>query len=90
MLLLLSPAKSLDYATPLPKGLAHTLPAFMPEHGAGLIDTLRTLAPQDVAALMSISDRLAALNVARYAAWQPEATRRQRPPGAAGLQRRRL
>ncbi len=73
MLLLLSPAKSLDYDTPLPKGLAHTLPAFMPE-AAQLIEVLRTLGPQDVAALMSISDRLAALNVARYAAWQPEAT----------------
>jgi hypothetical protein len=28
MLILLSPAKSLDFDTPLPPGLAHTLPAF--------------------------------------------------------------
>ncbi len=73
MLLLLSPAKSLDYDTPLPPRLPHTLPAFMSE-AAQLVEALRTLAPQDVAQLMSISDRLAALNVARYAAWQTEAT----------------
>ena len=31
MLFLLSPAKSLDYDTPLPGGLPHTLPAFVPQ-----------------------------------------------------------
>ncbi len=30
MLFLLSPAKSLDYDTPLPPGLAHTLPPVHP------------------------------------------------------------
>ncbi len=73
MLFLLSPAKSLDYESPLPPGLPHTLPHFTPE-AAQLVAALRTQAPQDLAALMSISDKLAALNVARYAAWQPEAT----------------
>ena len=73
MLFLLSPAKSLDYDTPLPDRLPHTLPQFIPQSQA-LIDVLRELAPQDVASLMSISDKLAALNVARYAAWSPEFT----------------
>src|SRR6218665_1933578 len=73
MLFLLSPAKSLDYDTPLPDRLPHTLPQFVPQSQA-LIDVLRELAPQDVASLMSISDKLAALNVARYAAWSPEFT----------------
>lgn len=68
MLFLLSPAKSLDYASPVPKGLAHTLPAF-PAQTRALIATLRAHSPQDIAALMSISDKLAALNVARYAAF---------------------
>ncbi len=70
VLFLLSPAKSLDYDTPLPAGLPHTLPAFVPD-AQRLIAVLREKSPQEVAALMSISDPLAALNVARYAAWQP-------------------
>ena len=73
MLFLLSPAKSLDYDTPLPAGLAHTLPAFMPEAGQ-LIAVLREKSPQEIASLMSLSDPLAALNVARYAAWRPRPT----------------
>lgn len=73
MLLLLSPAKSLDYATPLPPDLAHTLPPFIPE-SAQLIEVLREQTPQSLAALMGLSDKLATLNVARYAAWHPEFT----------------
>ena len=73
MLFLLSPAKSLDYDSPIPAQLPHTLPQFLPQSQA-LIDVLRTLAPQDIASLMSISDKLAALNVARYAAWNPTFT----------------
>lgn len=73
VLFLLSPAKSLDYDTPLPAGLPHTLPAFVPDTQR-LIAVLREKSPQEVAALMSISDPLAALNVARYAAWQPRFT----------------
>jgi len=73
MLLLLSPAKALDYETPLPSGLAHTLPAFM-DDSARLIDVLRQYSPQQIASLMSLSDSLAALNVARYAAWSPQCT----------------
>ena len=73
VLFLLSPAKSLDYDTPLPAGLPHTLPAFVPD-AQRLIAVLREKSPQEVAALMSISDPLAALNVARYAAWQPRFT----------------
>ncbi len=73
MLLLLSPAKSLDYDTPLPEGLPHTTPSFVAQ-SAALIDVLRTQSPQDIAALMDLSDKLAALNVARYQAWRPRFT----------------
>lgn len=73
MLLLLSPAKSLDYTSPLPEGLPHTLPPF-PAQSAQLIDVLRHETPQSLAQLMGLSDKLAALNVARYAAWSPEFT----------------
>ena len=70
MLILLSPAKSLDYATPLPDGMAarSTAPQFVPQ-SSQLIALLRQQTPQTLASLMKISDPLAALNVARYQAW---------------------
>jgi len=73
MLLLLSPAKSLDYETPLPAGLKHTLPPFI-DQSSELIDVLRLQTPQSLATLMGLSDKLATLNVARYAAWSPKFT----------------
>ena len=36
-----------------------------------MIDTLKTLVPAQVAQLMTLSDELATLNVARFGAWQP-------------------
>ena len=74
MLFLLSPAKTLDYESPLPD-VPHTLPAFA-EDSARLIEVLRRKNPADIASLMSISDPLAALNVARYQAWSPKFTAR--------------
>ena len=75
MLFLLSPAKTLDYDTPVPAAIARkaTDPLFTSQ-AAELIGVLRRKKPVEVAALMELSDALAALNVARYAAWQPEAT----------------
>ena len=73
MLFLLSPAKSLDYETPLPADLPHTQPQFVPQSQA-LIEVLRQQSPQQIASLMSISDKLAALNGARYEAWSPKFT----------------
>jgi uncharacterized protein len=72
MLFLLSPAKSLDYETPL-SPTPHSAPLFVPQSRV-LIDLLRQQSPQQIASLMSLSDKLAALNVARYAAWSPKAT----------------
>jgi cytoplasmic iron level regulating protein YaaA (DUF328/UPF0246 family) len=74
MLFLLSPAKTLDYASPVPD-LPHTLPAFL-EDSARLIEVLRHKSPQQLATLMEISDPLAALNAARYQAWTPKFTAR--------------
>ena len=79
MLILLSAAKSLDLDTPLPAELPHTLPQFRQE-AAQLIEVLRPLAPQQVASLMHLSDALAALNVARYAAWSPRFTAKNARP----------
>ncbi|MGQ9724225.1 MAG: peroxide stress protein YaaA [Tepidimonas sp.] len=69
MLYILSPAKALDYETALPTERS-TEPLFV-DDAAELIEVLRTKTPQEVAELMDISDALAALNVARFQAWQP-------------------
>ncbi len=67
MLLILSPAKALDYKTP-PHVAMHTMPAFL-ERSATLIRQLRALSPADIANLMDLSDPLAVLNFNRYAEW---------------------
>lgn len=72
MLFLLSPAKSLDYVTPVAE-LPHTQPLFV-KASAELIEVLRRKTPREVAALMHLSDALATLNVARYEAWRPRFT----------------
>ena len=72
MLFLLSPAKALDYETP-PSTATHTQPLFV-KQASELIDVLRDKSMQDIADLMSLSDPLAGLNVARYQAWKPKFT----------------
>lgn len=72
MLFLLSPAKSLDYTSEIAP-LAHTAPLFVAQSKV-LIDALRTFSPQQISQLMSLSDALASLNVARYQAWSTRAT----------------
>ena len=67
MLMLLSPAKTLDYASPLLTN-THSLPDFIPR-SAELIGLLRQLSPSEVGSLMQISDPLAQLNAQRYADW---------------------
>jgi cytoplasmic iron level regulating protein YaaA (DUF328/UPF0246 family) len=76
MLLLLSPAKTLDYTTPLPPELAQREPQ-QPRHtgrAAELIKLLRTRKADDIGALMDLSPALSTLNVARYKAWRRRAT----------------
>jgi hypothetical protein len=75
MLFLLSPAKTLDYDTPVraPVLKKATDPLFT-DRAAELIEVLRRKTPAQVASLMDLSDKLATLNVARYGAWQPEST----------------
>jgi len=68
MLMVISPAKTLDYDTP-PATATFTQPAHLAE-SRRLINRLRKLGPSDVARLMSLSDKLASLNVARYSEWQ--------------------
>jgi uncharacterized protein len=74
MLFLLSPAKALDFETPA-GDVPHTLPLFVAQ-AKELIAILQQKSPQDIASLMSLSDALSALNVARYQAWRPKFTAR--------------
>ena len=67
MILVISPAKALDYETP-PTTATFTQPDFL-DHAAELIEVLREKSPAQIAELMSLSDPLSSLNVARYASW---------------------
>jgi cytoplasmic iron level regulating protein YaaA (DUF328/UPF0246 family) len=73
MLMLLSPAKKLDYDSPVRTTL-DSQPLFAKEASA-LIDVLRPKSAGEIAKLMSLSDALAQLNVERYAAWKPKFTK---------------
>ena len=70
MLIVLSPAKTLDLETPVTTKLA-TTPDFLDRSGQ-LIDVLRRYSPGQISDLMSISDTLAHLNGGRYASWSPD------------------
>ena len=69
MLFLLSPAKTLDYET-APRPLPHTDPAYV-DRAERLVAVLRRKSARQVATLMDLSEKLAALNVQRYGAWTP-------------------
>lgn len=69
MLAILSPAKSLDYESPLTTNKS-SQPQFVAE-SYELIKTLRKVDPPQLASLMKISDKLADENHRRYAEWQP-------------------
>ena len=67
MIIVLSPAKTLDFATP-PTIAEHTQPVLL-EQSQMLIRQLRDLSPVEIGKLMGISDKLSVLNVTRYAEW---------------------
>ena len=68
MLIVISPAKTLDYET-APVTDVHTTPDFL-EHSEELIEQLRDLSPAQIGKLMSVSDKISGLNAARYEAWE--------------------
>ncbi len=78
MLIVLSPAKNLDYESPLPTK-KHTKAALL-DDAQVLIDQLQDMAPQDIGGLMGISDKLSALNYERFQSWElPMTTKNARP-----------
>lgn len=72
MIALLSPSKSQDYDTPL-RTERFTLPRFQ-EQSAELIALLRQYSPEQIMALMHLSENLADLNCARYQNYDKEYT----------------
>ncbi|SON50584.1 peroxide stress protein YaaA [Vibrio tapetis] len=72
MLIVVSPAKTLDYESPLATE-QFTLPELV-DHSAELMKECRKLSPSDIAGLMKVSDKIAGLNVARFEQWSPDFT----------------
>ncbi|MFP1723369.1 peroxide stress protein YaaA [Lonsdalea quercina] len=72
MLITISPAKTLDYTSPLPT-TRHSQPELL-ERSSQLIERCKTLTPAEISSLMGISDKLAGLNAARFNDWQPHFT----------------
>lgn len=67
MIFVISPAKALDFDTP-PTTDRWTQPDFLDE-AERLVGIMRRMSPAEVSRLMSLSDQLATLNVARYESW---------------------
>jgi uncharacterized protein len=67
MIALLSPAKSLDFKSPVPTE-EFSQPAFLKE-AESLINKLKKKKPSDLKEMMDISDALAELNVQRFSEW---------------------
>ncbi|MDX1816443.1 MAG: peroxide stress protein YaaA [Marinobacter sp.] len=67
MLMVISPAKTLDYESPLATN-AYTQPEFL-DDACELVDQLKTLEPHQISNLMSISDKLGQLNADRFRTW---------------------
>ncbi|MCH4874243.1 peroxide stress protein YaaA [Pseudomonas sp. TMW22091] len=72
MLMVISPAKTLDYETP-PATARFTLPQYL-DHSQVLIEQLRELSPQQIGEMMHLSDKLSGLNAARFGSWTPAFT----------------
>ena len=71
MIIVLSPAKTLDYDFDFSNH--HSVPTFL-NQSSKLIKLLKKKEPKDIASLMGLSDKLATLNYDRYQAWTASKT----------------
>lgn len=67
MNIILSPSKTLDFETPATIA-QFSQPAYL-QQSEVLIDVLKHKSPQDIAQLMKVSDKIAALNAVRFDEW---------------------
>jgi cytoplasmic iron level regulating protein YaaA (DUF328/UPF0246 family) len=72
MLMVISPAKTLDFESPL--ATQRFTQSTLLEKSQQLIDVARDLSPAQISSLMGISDKLAHLNADRFNQWQPPFT----------------
>ncbi|ATZ67185.1 peroxide stress protein YaaA [Acinetobacter haemolyticus] len=70
MLALISPAKTLDYETALPTD-TYTQPRLL-EQSQQLIDVCRKLSATEIVSLMTVSEKIANLNVERFRDWNAD------------------
>jgi cytoplasmic iron level regulating protein YaaA (DUF328/UPF0246 family) len=68
MLVVLSPAKTLDFKTPAP--ISTFSQSSLLKQSQILIKRCQKLSLQDIASLMKVSDKIAGLNVARFTQWK--------------------
>ena len=68
MLIVISPAKTLDYET-TPKTKVFTTPDYL-DHSQRLISRLRNFSSLDISGLMKVSAKIADLNFDRYESWK--------------------
>ncbi|RLJ21663.1 peroxide stress protein YaaA [bacterium endosymbiont of Escarpia laminata] len=83
MLIVISPAKTLDYETP-PVTKIHTKPAFL-KQSQQLINNLRNYSALDLAELMKLSMKLAELNFDRYHDWKTPFTTKNAKQAALAM-----
>ena len=68
MIILLSPAKTLDYDTSV-GNVPFTVPSLLPK-SKQLIKILKSKNPSEISQLMKLSDKLSLLNTSRYQSWK--------------------
>lgn len=78
MLIVISPAKTLDYESPMPS-VKPTQPDFLDE-SASLVEVMRKKKPTQLRKMMGISPKLADLNHDRYLRWDPRHTAKNSRP----------
>ena len=72
MLMVISPAKTLDFESQ-PVTPRFTQPQYL-DHSQELIEQLRELSPAQISELMHVSDKIGGLNAARFGSWTPAFT----------------
>ncbi len=78
MLIVVSPAKSLDYESPLPTK-KYSEPLLL-DHSENLVGVMAQKSPDEISSLMSVSPALGELNFSRFQEWErPFTTENARP-----------
>jgi cytoplasmic iron level regulating protein YaaA (DUF328/UPF0246 family) len=70
VIILLSPAKTLDFESPTPKGLKSTQPRFL-DNSKDLVNILKDFSSNDLQKLMGVSEKIGNLNSQRFHDWSP-------------------